>query len=382
MLDQGKESILQFAPFQSAVDEGFWHRLSSLKLNILGIDEPPIPITGMFLLARRVAGMVFSIISLFASIFEHIFVDAARPKESNRLTIHAKRKRFYAPCSHNQVSNHLTLLAESLPPESSEQLFMPAISRGNRNRCPVPGILYNTNTLEGFQALDKQSLIRAEAGKIWEDINSGNFEKDSSVLLRFLVISFADLKILSFHYWIAFPALVLDPPATVVHLKPAAQWFSVEEVESLRTACNDWRNMCSTTGILLTLKLANVMVIRCLHHPSGIFAKAEFSSSSDSGCEQPLGVLPHQIRGSLSQFSQMTLVGHASTSCTACSSTVVSEYWKRGLDFILQAINHPTYLEDLTGLTKLTKSAGSLELDWDYEGGDEDESVLKFSISI
>lgn len=39
-------SILVFAQFQSAVDEGFWHRLSSLKLNKLGIDESPIPITG------------------------------------------------------------------------------------------------------------------------------------------------------------------------------------------------------------------------------------------------------------------------------------------------------------------------------------------------
>lgn len=43
---------------------------------------------------------------------------------------------------------------------------MPEISRGNRTRCPVPGILYNTNTLEGFQALDKQSLLRAEARKV------------------------------------------------------------------------------------------------------------------------------------------------------------------------------------------------------------------------
>lgn len=45
-VDEGNESVLQFAPFQSAVDEGFWHRLSSLKLNKLGIDESPIPITG------------------------------------------------------------------------------------------------------------------------------------------------------------------------------------------------------------------------------------------------------------------------------------------------------------------------------------------------
>ncbi|KAI3456165.1 hypothetical protein Pfo_012828 [Paulownia fortunei] len=708
MVDQGKESILQFAPFQSAVDEGFWHRLSSLKLNKLGIDESPIPITG-----------------------------------------------FYAPCSHHQVSNHLTLLAESLPLESSEQSFTPTISRGNRNRCPIPGIIYNTNTLEGFQALDKQSLLRAEAKKIWEDIRSGKVEEDSRVLLRFLVVSFADLKKWSFHYWFAFPALILDPPATVVDLKPAAQWFSVDEAESVTAACNDWRNMCSTTDVpfflvsissnsavtirnlaefetcqrdghkvlfgfydpchlpnnpgwplrnllwficrrwslqkvqffcyrenrgfadlelslvgeasisnsqelrnhqtmpnavgwehnnrgrkasrcislaktmdptrlaiaaadlnlklmrwrqlpslnlnvlssarclllgagtlgcqvarmlmawgvrkitlvdsgkvsmsnplrqsLYTLddclnggefkataavkslsrifpaveaesvvmaipmpghpvpsqeensvledcrhlhdlidshdaiflltdtresrwlpsllcanankititaalgfdsflvmrhgagplshetkaeslndlsaeigtlslmdnirvqrlgcyfcndvvapvdsttnrtldqqctvtrpglapiasSLAVELLVGILHHPSGILAKAEFASSNDTGSEQPLGILPHQIRGSLSQFSQMTLVGHASTSCTACSSTVVSEYQKRGLDFILQAINHPTYLEDLTGLTELMKSAGSFELDWDDETGDEDEDCVE-----
>lgn len=73
---------------------------------------------------------------------------------------------FYAPCSHSQVSNHLTLLVESLPSESSESLLAPDSSRGNRNRCSVPGILYNTNTVESFHALDKQKLLKAEARKV------------------------------------------------------------------------------------------------------------------------------------------------------------------------------------------------------------------------
>lgn len=73
---------------------------------------------------------------------------------------------FYAPSSHRQVSNHLTLFTESLPSDSNEQSLKPVVSRGNRNRCPIPGILYNTNTLEGFQALDKQSLLKAEAKKV------------------------------------------------------------------------------------------------------------------------------------------------------------------------------------------------------------------------
>lgn len=57
-----------------------------------------------------------------------------------------------------------------------------------------------------------------------------------------------------------------------------------------------------------------------------IYAGAEFANSIDNGSsEQPLGILPHQIRGSLSQFSQMTLVGHSSNSCTGCCSTVKSD---------------------------------------------------------
>lgn len=70
--------------------------------------------------------------------------------------------------------------------------------------------------------------------QIWEDIHSGKAVEDSSVLSRFLLISFADLKKWTFHYWFAFPALVLDPPATLVDLRPASQWFSSEEVLKMR----------------------------------------------------------------------------------------------------------------------------------------------------
>ncbi|KAJ9565868.1 hypothetical protein OSB04_001834 [Centaurea solstitialis] len=699
--------VLQFAPFQSSVDEGFWHGLSSLKLNKLKTDESPISITG-----------------------------------------------FYAPCSNPQVSSHLTLLTESLPTEPSDGLPTET-SRGNRNKCSVPGILYNTNTLEGYHSLDKQGLLKAEAKKIWEDIRSGKAEEDSSVLMRFLVISFADLKKFNFYYWFAFPGLVLDPPATLVDLRPASKWFSLEEAESVSACCNEWRmssstadvpfflvsissnshatirslkdfkacqqdghkilfafydpchlpnnpgwplrnflafisarwnikkvpflcyrenhgfadlglslvgealvqpsqawqdqqhvpnavgwelnkgkrvprcinlstsmdpirmavsaadlnlklmrwralpsldlSVLSTTKCLLlgagtlgcqvarmlmawgvrkitlvdsgkvamsnplrqslytledcldggdfkalaaakslkrifpaveaegvvmaipmpghpvpsqeepnvlndcrrlhdlveshdavflltdtresrwlpTLLCANAnkltitaalgfdsflvmrhgagpltiadepkaepvsslsagvkemsltqsdskarlgcyfcndvvapvdstanrtldqqctvtrpglapiasalaveLLVGILHHPLGILAKAEFGNPLDGGnSEQPLGILPHQVRGALSQFSQMILVGHSSNSCTACCPTVVSEYRKRGLDFVLQAINHPTYLEDLTGLTELMKSANSFEVDWDNETDTDEDCV-------
>ncbi|KAL7592634.1 hypothetical protein Lser_V15G32357 [Lactuca serriola] len=702
--------ILQFAPFQSSVDAGFWHELSSLKLNKLKTDESPIPITG-----------------------------------------------FYTPCSNSQVSSHLTLLTESLPTDPTDEQ-QAKTSHGNRNKCSVPGILYNTNTLEGYHALDKQALLKAEAKKIWDDIRSGKAEEDSSVLSRFLLISFADLKKFNFYYWFAFPGVVLDPPATLVDLKPASKWFSPKEAESVSASCNEWRmssltagvpfflvsissnsqatirplkdfeacqheghkmlfgfydpshlpnnpgwplrnflvfisakwnlkkiqflcyrenhgfadlglslvgealiqpsqawqdqdhvpnavgwelnkgkrssrcinlstsmdptrmaisavdlnlklmmwralpslnlTMLSTTKCLLlgagtlgcqvarmlmawgvrkitlvdsgkvamsnplrqslytledclnggdfkalaavkslkrifpaveaegvvmaipmpghpvarqeeekvvddckrlsdlieshdavflltdtresrwlpTLLCANAnkvtitgalgfdsflvmrhgagpllsrntsskaetesvvgsslsagveemslgqkdsktrlgcyfcndvvapvdstanrtldqqctvtrpglapiasalaveLLVGILHHPHGISAKAEFGNSLDSvNSEQALGILPHQIRGALSQFSQMILVGHSSNSCTACCPIVVSEYRKRGLEFVLEAINHPTYLEDLTGLTELMKSANSFDLDWDNETDNDDD---------
>ncbi|XP_026412711.1 ubiquitin-like modifier-activating enzyme atg7 isoform X2 [Papaver somniferum] len=707
--------LLQFAPFQSAVDDGFWRRLSSLKLDTLGIDQSPIPITG-----------------------------------------------FYAPCSNPQVSNYLTLLPESLPPEAGEEASVRGtLNLGNRNRCPVPGILYNTNTLESYRAIDKRSLLKAEAKKIWEEINSGKAEEDSAVLSRFLLISFADLKKWSFHYWFAFPALVLDPPATLVNLQPATQCFTLEEAESLSAACNKWRSSSLTADVpfflvsvasdsnvairplrdwavcqgdgrkllfgfydpcnlpnnpgwplrnflalicarwsmekvcflcyrekhgfadlglslvgealisvpqgraaeigkdtqyvpnavgwelniekkmvsrrislaqsmdptrlaisaadlnlklmrwraLPSLNLNSLSTIKCLllgagtlgcqvarvlmtwgvrkitlldsgrvamsnplrqslytfddclnggnmksvaavnslkrifpaveaegvvmaipmpghpvppqaensvledcrrlqdliashdvvflltdtresrwlptllcansnkiaitaalgfnsyvvmrhgagpltcssdvkseaedalssqignlstahvderqrlgcyfcndvvapidstsnrtldqqctvtrpglapiasaiavellvgilHHPVGIHAPGENATTCSATSEQPLGILPHQIRGSLSQFNQMTLIGHSSNSCTACCSNVVSEYRRRGMDFVLQAINHPTYLEDLTGLTELMKSMNTLDVDWGDEPDENADDML------
>lgn len=53
---------------------------------------------------------------------------------------------------------------------------------------------------------------------------------------------------------------------------------------------------------------------------------------------------------------------------------VVSEYREKGNSFVLEAINHPTYLEDLTGLTELKKAANSFSLDWE-DDEDDDEAV-------
>jgi hypothetical protein len=60
--------------------------------------------------------------------------------------------------------------------------------------------------------------------------------------------------------------------------------------------------------------------------------------------------------------------------CWHLTSQVLSEYRRRGMDFVMQVINEPTYLEDLTGLTELMKSASCSQVEW-VDEIDEDDFV-------
>ncbi|OAE31696.1 hypothetical protein AXG93_3384s1700 [Marchantia polymorpha subsp. ruderalis] len=218
-------STLMFAPWQSAVDEGFWHRMASFKLETQRLDEHPVPVSGQDSVPPS------PILTMFLNRFL-VFLN-----------------RFFAPCSHPQIPSHLQLLEESLPPDpggSSSTSHSAVI--GNRNKCPAPGTLYNTNTLESFTGMDRPSLLKSAALQIWEDIHSGKAEEDSNVLNRFLLISFADLKKWSFLYWFAFPAIVLTPSATVSSCTPVSMAFSEEESTGIRGACSEWRSTETTAS--------------------------------------------------------------------------------------------------------------------------------------
>lgn len=44
----GNESGVQFAPYSSAVDAAFWHRLTQNKLEIYQLDDKPQPLQGYY----------------------------------------------------------------------------------------------------------------------------------------------------------------------------------------------------------------------------------------------------------------------------------------------------------------------------------------------
>ena len=58
----------------------------------------------------------------------------------------------------------------------------------------IPGTLLNANTLEEFKELDKAHLLEQAANHIWDDVKSGLALRETERLLRFVLLTFADLK--------------------------------------------------------------------------------------------------------------------------------------------------------------------------------------------
>uniref|UniRef100_A0A3Q2TCY0 Ubiquitin-like modifier-activating enzyme ATG7 n=1 Tax=Fundulus heteroclitus TaxID=8078 RepID=A0A3Q2TCY0_FUNHE len=181
---------LQFAPFSSALEAGFWHQLTQKKLNDYRLDESPKCIRGYYYNGDPVG--LPTRLTLEFSAFD---VDGPTP----------------ARC------------------------------------CPALGTLYNTNTLDAFKATDKKALLEKEAKEIWDAIQSGAALKNPSILCRFILLTFADLKKYHFYYWFCFPALCF-PEGLKFILPPVVleQVFSPRQISALQEA---YDNLCMKGGI-------------------------------------------------------------------------------------------------------------------------------------
>jgi len=139
--------------------------------------------------------------------------------------------------------------------------------------CAVPGTLLNANTLDDFKERDKAALLQGVARAIWDDVASGAALAQPERLLRFLLLTFADLKTRAqqpspdpdpdpdpdptptptpdpdpdpnrnpepdrhkYYYWFAFPAFAMAPPTLASPPTPLAQQADPMALHALRTA--------------------------------------------------------------------------------------------------------------------------------------------------
>ncbi|CAL8355647.1 unnamed protein product [Gadus morhua 'NCC'] len=183
------DAKLQFAPFCSALEAGFWHQLTQKKLNDYRLDESPKCIKGYYY-----NGDPISLPTRLTLEFSAFDVDGKTP----------------ARC------------------------------------CPAVGTLYNTNTLDAFKTTDKKGLLEKQAQEIWDAIQSGAAMKDPSVLCKFLLLTFADLKKYHFYYWFCFPALCFPEGIKILQQPSLLQdVFSAKQIEALQGA---YDGLCSQSG--------------------------------------------------------------------------------------------------------------------------------------
>ncbi|KAF3856134.1 hypothetical protein F7725_016857 [Dissostichus mawsoni] len=177
----------------SALEAGFWHQLTQKKLNDYRLDESPKCIKGYYYNGDPLG--LPTRLTLEFSAFE---VDGPTP----------------ARC------------------------------------CPTVGTLYNTNTLDAFKTSDKKALLEKEAKEIWDAIQSGAALKDPSILCKFILVTFADLKKYHFYYWFCFPALCFPEGIKIVK-QPSAleQVFSAKQITALQDAYDSMCIQKETTAV-------------------------------------------------------------------------------------------------------------------------------------
>jgi ubiquitin-like modifier-activating enzyme ATG7 len=121
--------------------------------------------------------------------------------------------------------------------------------------------------------------------------------------------------------------------------------------------------------------LAAELMVALLHSVHGAKTAPPSKDVSMDDEPSPLGVVPHQIRGSVAGFTQTLFDAPCFPRCTACSSTIVSQYRAARDDFLMRVFDDPKTLEDATGLTELLQSVNLDAAAWidddDDQSGDD-----------
>ena len=132
--------------------------------------------------------------------------------------------------------------------------------------------------------------------------------------------------------------------------------------------------------------MAVELMVSLLHHEAKQDAPAPSNGTSTSFSpsvsnketnKSPLGLMPHQIRGSIVSYTMMTPTVPAFQSCTGCSDLVVNAYGDGGFDFVQKVCcSDVSFLEEVSGLEKFRAEASSMMddcMDWD-EADDDAEN--------
>jgi ubiquitin-like modifier-activating enzyme ATG7 len=140
-------------------------------------------------------------------------------------------------------------------------------------------------------------------------------------------------------------------------------------VNSMRDRTLDQQCTVTKPGLsFISSALASELLMNLLHHPLREGCPA--SEKKDQLEENALGKIPHHIRGTISDFNVSLYYGKAFDQCIACSEFVVRRYLEKGEGFLLEVINNPNYVHEVTNLKELLDQEVTFE-SIEVEDGEE-----------
>ncbi|XP_013097237.2 ubiquitin-like modifier-activating enzyme ATG7 [Stomoxys calcitrans] len=173
------EEILQFAPLQSFVSPTFWHKLAEIKLDLDRLDDKP----------RLIAGYYTN-----------------RNAKSCLLEV-----------------DYTAFNGDFKAPKFCFQAH---------------GIIFNKNTIEEFKTCDKNALLKEQGLKLLKDIQSDAVLDDPSLLARFFILSFADLKDHNYYYWFAFPCPLTSTLSVESPVEKLSNHSKFATIKQILNACS------------------------------------------------------------------------------------------------------------------------------------------------
>lgn len=109
---------------------------------------------------------------------------------------------------------------------------------------------------------------------------------------------------------------------------------------------------------------------RSQQEPGGSYGS---SREEQERAPHPLGLVPHQIRGFLTNFSNLLIRGQSYDCCSACSPKILDRYRQEGWEFVRRALNERGWVEEVSGLADVQRRAEELENEVEWEEDEEGE---------
>lgn len=146
--------VLKFMPFSSCINPNFWFELNRMKLDEYKLNDD----------FKRVTG-------------------------------------YFNNCSTSELPPIMNFDYSSF-----QDIENDTVSRNSRTTT-VNGTLKVFNTINEFNTYDKNEFLKELGQNIWNSILNGEALENNESLIKFGLITYANLKNYTFHYWFSFPAV-------------------------------------------------------------------------------------------------------------------------------------------------------------------------------